>query len=31
MIESKIYAQISNFIKTNHKIKVHVYALPYYL
>ncbi len=28
MIESKIYAQISDFVKTNHRTKVHVHALP---
>ena len=25
MIESKIYTQISDFVKTNHKIKVHAH------
>ena len=30
MIESKIYAQISDFVNTNHKRKVHAYALPPY-
>ena len=31
MIESKIYAQINNFIKTNYETKVHVHALLPYL
>ncbi len=30
MIESKIYAQISDFVETNHRTKVHPHALlPY--
>ena len=31
MIESKIYAQINNFMKTNHKTKIYIYVLPFYL
>lgn len=30
MIESKMYAQISSFVDTNYRIKVHVHALPPY-
>ncbi len=31
IIESKIYAKISDFVNTNHKIKVHTYTLPFNL
>ena len=31
MIKSKIYAKINDYIETNHKTKVHAYALPAYL
>ena len=31
MIESKIYTQISDFVETNHKTKVHAHALPFNL
>ncbi len=30
MIESKIYAQISNFVENNHRTKVHAHTLPLY-
>lgn len=29
-MEFKIYAQISDFVDTNHKTKVHIYALLSY-
>lgn len=31
MIESKIYALISDFVDTNHKTKFYSYILPSYL